>query len=76
MSGRQTRLINAEGEIGAGRIEVFHDGQWGTICDEGWTLTSANVVCKELGFKHAIAPSKRAYFGEGTGPVGLVLCER
>ena len=32
-----------------GRLEVFHSGQWGTVCNDHFGLVNAEVVCKELG---------------------------
>lgn len=63
------RLITANDDIGGGRIEVYHNGQWGTICEKSWSEQAAKVACRELGFKTALYPSKRAFFGEGSGPV-------
>ena len=34
----------------AGRLEVFLNNEWGTICDSGWDGNDARVACKELGF--------------------------
>lgn len=68
-SENRIRLITPDDDIGGGRVEVYHDGQWGTICDENWGEEAAEVVCKELGYSGAIFAVKKAHFGEGTGPV-------
>ncbi|KAJ8038536.1 Deleted in malignant brain tumors 1 protein [Holothuria leucospilota] len=54
-----------------GRVEVFIDDQWGTICDDFWDLNDATVVCRQLGFKEASLAAVRASFGAGTGPIHL-----
>ncbi|XP_033630027.1 adhesion G-protein coupled receptor G4-like isoform X2 [Asterias rubens] len=52
-----------------GRVEVFYDGQWGTVCDDGWYITDASVVCRQLGFTGATNAWLSAHFGEGTGQI-------
>ena len=52
-----------------GRVEVFHNGTWGTICDDGWDNTDAHVVCRQLGFNGATTSWQSAHFGLGLGPV-------
>ena len=33
---------------------MFYNGEWGTICDVGWDLNDARVVCRQLGFADAV----------------------
>lgn len=33
-----------------GNVEVCVNRAWGSVCDDGWSTTAANVVCDELGY--------------------------
>ncbi|XP_078694916.1 scavenger receptor cysteine-rich type 1 protein M130-like [Branchiostoma floridae x Branchiostoma belcheri] len=57
------------GNASYGRVEVWHDGQWGSICDDNWDINDAKVVCRQLGYQDAVAAYSHAEFGEGTGPI-------
>ena len=57
----------ADGNDTAGRVEVFLNGEWNTVCDDFFDILGAQVVCRQLGLGEAIAYKKRIFFGEGTG---------
>ena len=49
------RLAGVEDIDYAGRVEVFYEGKWGKICRDEWDINDVKVVCKQLGFKSALA---------------------
>ncbi|XP_078393099.1 antigen WC1.1-like [Cetorhinus maximus] len=55
----------------SGRVEAFYNGTWGTICDFGWDIVDAQVVCHQVGCGFGQSATPGGHFGEGAGPILL-----
>lgn len=65
------RLVGGQNDR-EGRVEVYLNNVWGTVCDDDWDHDDAQVVCQSLGFPNFTGVARvAAYFGQGSGPILL-----
>ncbi len=65
----EVRLVGISSNS-SGRLEVFHNDQWGTVCSDGFDNRDAAVVCRQLGYVTGVAIHSSIY-GPGSGPIWL-----
>ena len=72
------RLVDRNGDESddEGRVEIFLNGEWGTVCDDYWTDVEADVVCRIKGNERGSVGNGGRFlgakvFGEGSGKIWL-----
>ena len=70
LGGFDIRLVNGNSPS-EGRVEVYNNGQWGTVCDDSWDDQDAAVVCRSLGYDLGGRAVGSAYFGQGSEPTWM-----
>ncbi|NWZ40149.1 LOXL2 oxidase, partial [Brachypodius atriceps] len=67
----QLRLAGQKRKHNEGRVEVFYGGEWGTVCDDDFSIHAAHVVCRELGYTEAVSWLPSSKYGKGEGKIWL-----
>ena len=57
----------------SGRVELYYNGHWGTVCNDNWMLRSSHVVCRQMGLGPALG-SQAGGNGLGTSWLNNVMC--
>lgn len=70
------RLMNGDTVstvMGAGRLEFFHDGKWGSVCNINFEESAAAVACKKLGFSSGLPIGHALFVGYSmsSGPIQI-----
>ncbi|XP_072045154.1 uncharacterized protein [Amphiura filiformis] len=70
--GRPNTLIRLVGSYASykGRVELFYNNTWSTVCSDGWDMSSTRVACRMAGFQGAETfDTDASTFGHGTGDI-------
>ncbi len=69
--GISVRLQGPSSSNGTGRVEVFYNGRWGTICHDYWDINDARVVCRQLGYLNPVRALRGYDVPDGIGQIWL-----
>ena len=67
------RIVGTKNE---GRLEVYYNNQWGTVCDDEFDGNDAMVACRQLGFNGSASVISSSNIDDGIGLIVLdnLLC--
>uniref|UniRef100_A0A3B1IBX4 SRCR domain-containing protein n=1 Tax=Astyanax mexicanus TaxID=7994 RepID=A0A3B1IBX4_ASTMX len=65
--------LRLKGGVGScsGRLEVYHNAKWGSVCGDQWDIRDAQVVCRQLGCGPALSANRSAAEGSGGGTLWM-----
>ncbi|GAV05681.1 hypothetical protein RvY_15774 [Ramazzottius varieornatus] len=66
----EVRLIGGSTEY-EGNVQIYHDHKWGSVCDDGWDIRDATVVCRQLGYTRSDFGTTNSRFGLGGRQIWL-----
>ena len=65
------RLAGTRSTYREGRVEIFYNGRWGSVCHNSFDSNAAAVICRQLGFPGSKTYRTYAYYGAGSGVIWL-----
>ena len=68
----QVRLVDGSSDR-EGRVEVFYNGEWGTVCSDFFDVQDAEVICRMVGFPGAVSVEVKGRFGAGNSSQKILL---
>jgi hypothetical protein len=66
-AGSEVAPLRIVGTVSMGRLEIQHEGVWGTVCDDAFDSLDATVACRQLGFTSGTSYTA----GGGVEPIWL-----
>lgn len=54
-----------------GRVEIYYNSVWGTVCDDHWDSLDAQVVCRQLGLGSSGSALSGSSVADGSGTIWL-----
>ena len=61
------RLVGGDDEL-SGRLEVYLNGEWGTVCDDNFDTVDAKIACLSMDYSDGTVRNATLY-GQGSGPI-------